>query len=121
VEYSHSNEAKGAFKNLAYSRFKNLPLYLEWAPSNSFTSDLASDSVGKSAQNRALLPDQQPAADEETAKSASTSATLFVKNLNFTTTLDRLTQLFSPISGFVHARIAEKTHKGGEKVSMGFG
>jgi multiple RNA-binding domain-containing protein 1 len=121
VEYSHSNEAKGAFKNLAYSRFKNLPLYLEWAPNNSFITASAADSVGKSGAARALLSDGKTAVDDEKPKSASTSATLFVKNLNFSTTLDRLTQLFSPISGFVHARIAEKTHKGGEKVSMGFG
>lgn len=38
VEFLDAGEAKRAFKNLAYSRFKNLPLYLEWAPLAVFTS-----------------------------------------------------------------------------------
>jgi len=32
VRYSHENEAKQAFRKLAYKRFKNVPLYLEWVP-----------------------------------------------------------------------------------------
>lgn len=36
VEYLDAGEAKKAFSKLAYSKFKNLPLYLEWAPENTF-------------------------------------------------------------------------------------
>lgn len=36
VEFLDSSEAKKAFSKLAYSKFKNLPLYLEWAPENTF-------------------------------------------------------------------------------------
>ena len=32
IEYSSSSNARKAFKKLAYSEFKSLPLYLEWAP-----------------------------------------------------------------------------------------
>eukprot|EP00793_Prasinoderma_coloniale_P000066 PRCOL_00005574-RA len=32
VEYETSADAKGAFKALAYRRFKNMPLYLQWVP-----------------------------------------------------------------------------------------
>lgn len=38
VEFLDSNEAKKAFSKLAYTKFKNLPLYLEWAPDNTFKS-----------------------------------------------------------------------------------
>lgn len=36
VEFTVSFEANKAFKRLAYSQFKSLPLYLEWAPVNTF-------------------------------------------------------------------------------------
>lgn len=39
MEFLDSGEAKKAFRNLAYSRFKNLPLYLEWAPVQVFKAD----------------------------------------------------------------------------------
>ena len=32
VEFVEEAEAKRAFKSLAYKRFQNVPLYLEWAP-----------------------------------------------------------------------------------------
>lgn len=37
VEFIHNSEAKTAFRQLAYSKFKHLPLYLEWAPDKVFT------------------------------------------------------------------------------------
>lgn len=39
VEFLDSGEAKKAFRNLAYSKFKSLPLYLEWAPIQVFKSE----------------------------------------------------------------------------------
>lgn len=36
VEFLEPSEAKKAFSKLAYSKFKSLPLYLEWAPENTF-------------------------------------------------------------------------------------
>lgn len=36
VEFLEPSEAKKAFSKLAYSKFKDLPLYLEWAPENTF-------------------------------------------------------------------------------------
>lgn len=38
VEFLDASEAKKAFSKLAYTKFKNLPLYLEWAPENTFKS-----------------------------------------------------------------------------------
>ena len=39
VEYSEAADARRAFKSLAYKRFQNIPLYLEWAPAGIFTAD----------------------------------------------------------------------------------
>jgi multiple RNA-binding domain-containing protein 1 len=36
VEFLEPSEAKAAFTKLAYTKFKHLPLYLEWAPSDTF-------------------------------------------------------------------------------------
>lgn len=38
IEFLDSSEAKKAFSKLAYTKFKNMPLYLEWAPENTFKS-----------------------------------------------------------------------------------
>lgn len=55
MEYLDPGEAKKGFKNLAYSKFKYLPLYLEWAPLNVFTSEFSGTAV-------------KPNSKEETAK-----------------------------------------------------
>ncbi|KAI8586983.1 hypothetical protein BDZ88DRAFT_263737 [Geranomyces variabilis] len=39
VEFRHLNEAKSAFQRLAYTKFKHLPLYLEWAPVDTFKTE----------------------------------------------------------------------------------
>lgn len=36
IEFVEPTEARKAFSKLAYSKFKYLPLYLEWAPDNVF-------------------------------------------------------------------------------------
>lgn len=38
IEFGDPSEAKTAFTKLAYTKFKHLPLYLEWAPEDTFTS-----------------------------------------------------------------------------------
>ncbi|CAD5219002.1 unnamed protein product [Bursaphelenchus okinawaensis] len=39
VEFKLAVDAKKAFKGLAYSKYRTLPLYLEWAPSDVFNKD----------------------------------------------------------------------------------
>ena len=36
IEFLEPSEAKVAFRKLAYSKFRHMPLYLEWAPTNVF-------------------------------------------------------------------------------------
>jgi multiple RNA-binding domain-containing protein 1 len=40
-------EARTAFTRLAYSKFKHLPLYLEWAPENTFLAQASTKSKKK--------------------------------------------------------------------------
>ncbi|XP_055845812.1 probable RNA-binding protein 19 [Episyrphus balteatus] len=39
IEYTDASEARTAFKKLAYSKFKHVPLYLEWAPEGTFKNE----------------------------------------------------------------------------------
>jgi multiple RNA-binding domain-containing protein 1 len=92
IEYSHGNDAKSAFRRLAFRRFKNVPLYLEWAPLAAVTKDA----------NKAERPvfDAHPVIAEEMAENeddiqVSITPTLYVKNLNFRTTEATLHKLLS--------------------------
>ena len=39
VEFGERQMARNAFKKLAYRKFKNVPIYLEWAPVDVFEGD----------------------------------------------------------------------------------
>lgn len=47
VEFFDKMEAKKAFLKLAYTKFKNLPLYLEWAPEGSLTDSDQNSATSK--------------------------------------------------------------------------
>ncbi|EGR47415.1 uncharacterized protein TRIREDRAFT_79287 [Trichoderma reesei QM6a] len=51
------------------------------------------------------------------------TASLFVRNLNFATTTNRLAEIFEPLDGFVSARVKTKIDpkRPGQTLSMGFG
>ena len=36
IDFAEAVEARSAFTKLAYTKFKNAPLYLEWAPADAF-------------------------------------------------------------------------------------
>lgn len=55
VEFLEPSEAKKAFSKLAYSKFKSLPLYLEWAPENTF----------KTASTKPMQLDATPVPNDE--------------------------------------------------------
>ncbi|KAI8816731.1 uncharacterized protein EV422DRAFT_561394 [Fimicolochytrium jonesii] len=150
VEFQQLNEAKSAFSRLAYTKFKHLPLYLEWAPVGTFTSefDAAKETERKtqkaSASSAPSVPEEPVSAPEEEEEEISKPgakplvdttadatvedpdgmpvATLFVKNLNFDTTEAGLMDAFGGLRGLRSARVATKPDKKtGGKLSMGFG
>ncbi|KDN42185.1 hypothetical protein K437DRAFT_257965 [Tilletiaria anomala UBC 951] len=138
VEMPIANEAREAFRALAYTRFKDKPIYLEKAPEGIFVSKSDGAAPGAASTNAKLAPGSKLAAklggegaftehDIATGADAlAATATIFVKNLSFSTTDARLTQAFQHLPNFVFARVQMKTSnaapgKAPIKLSMGYG
>jgi len=125
VEFAQPTHARAAFASLAYRRIKDSVLFLEKAPKDLFTN-VSSNAVATSLDGPKSTDPKLSASDllepEDAPETADTS-TLFVRNLNFTTTTDRLTETFKPLEGFMSARVNTKTDskKPGQVLSMGFG
>lgn len=113
VDFIEPFEAKKAFSKLAYSQFKHVPLYLEWAPENVFLKS-ADKTDGTNFEqekpkieetvkteeydNRTNHEEDTEMKNESVAKANEVNddvaeseependTTLFVKNLNFRTT-----------------------------------
>ncbi|KAF1851302.1 RNA-binding domain-containing protein [Cucurbitaria berberidis CBS 394.84] len=122
VEFSNAAQAKTAFTSLSYRKMKDSILYLEKAPKDLFKEGLiahvpqaaSQDKPGAKLSATDLLED---AAEPE----ATNAATLYVRNLNFTTTTERLTEAFKPLSGFRSAKVKTKVDPKRGVLSMGFG
>lgn len=111
-----------AFAGLAYRRFKDGILFLEKGPKNLFSGATTTTAPSEPPAGIAAPTSATDLKDAE-ADNSETS-TLFVRNLNFTTTTDRLTSAFAPLAGFQWARVKTKsnTTKTPDKIlSMGFG
>uniref|UniRef100_A0A674BWG1 Probable RNA-binding protein 19 n=1 Tax=Salmo trutta TaxID=8032 RepID=A0A674BWG1_SALTR len=117
IEYLEPTEAKQAFTRLAYSKFQHVPLYLEWAPTGVFSAAMPS---------KTLTPDPGPttnssAQEEEEEEEEALGSTLFIKNLNFTTTEETLHETFSKCGTLKTCTISKKKDKTGQLLSMGYG
>jgi multiple RNA-binding domain-containing protein 1 len=114
LEFGEVNHAKVAFNALAYSPFGNVPLFLEWAPEGLLSTPPKSAAASKAtddstAATTAAAADAEPAKvtttrahvnapDEEEAAveraiAATQERTVFVRNLNFETSIDSLKTL----------------------------
>ena len=107
VEFSQASVAKKIFKKLAYTEFKDLPIYLEWAPCGVFE---ANDSNGKT----------ETIVEEE---SMGQGSTVFVKNLNFKSNEESLDKFFSKVGKVKKSVVARKANMRdpGNPLSMGYG
>lgn len=128
VEFQEPTEARTAFRRLAYSKFGDSPLYLEWAPVGVFTEKKpqpASEVATKMGPTE-TTPSGDPSGEEEQEEEAQPpepDTTLFVKNLNFTTTQAALKEHFKEY-GLIHeVTIAKKKDlkNPGKMLSMGYG
>ena len=122
VEFSNAAEAKTAFMALSYRKMKDSILYLEKAPKDLFKEGLVANvpqatSLDKPGAKLSATDLLEEAAEPE----AANTATLFVRNLNFTTTTERLTEAFKPLSGFRSAMVKTKVDPKRGVLSMGFG
>ena len=124
VEFDRSDEASKAFRGLAYRRLGNSVIYLEKGPLGLFSGApvLSSHKNADSSSSHAIRIAEQDAAIAE-EPSISSGTTLFVKNLAFSTTSERLIQMFGTLPSFAFARVQTKPDpkRPGEKLSMGYG
>ncbi|CAA0824296.1 Unknown protein [Striga hermonthica] len=120
-------EARAAFRGLSYKRYKDAPLYLEWAPGNILcqTSTVGNNEVvGEADVKRAFLDQQvEDIMDADVDPDRIESRSLYVKNLNFRTSDESVKRHFTEhMKGGKLLSIRVKKHmKNGKNVSMGFG
>ena len=117
VQFRDAADAQRAFRGLAYTKYKSVPLYLEWAPLDVLAAPPVSSS-GAEAEGKAE--------DGEATEKGSGVVSLYVKNLAFSTTDADLARHFdtivSEIGGQLRsARVARRTHINGTIVSAGYG
>jgi multiple RNA-binding domain-containing protein 1 len=132
VEFSHSSEASKALRAIAYRRLKNSIIYLEKAPLGMFKEDEPGHVNKKfsSGVKPVIAPshdlvalEESGATDAAESTTAVGGATLFVKNLSFSTTTDRLVKTFRNLTSFSFARVQTKPDpkRSGSTLSMGYG
>lgn len=117
MEFETSVQARLARDSLAYSKFKGSILYPEQGPADLFKP--ATNDEKDKPEDEVKTKDF---VQENEVVSLRTS-TLFVRNLNFATTKERLGEFFAPVEGFLSARVKTKQDAKGDGriLSMGFG
>jgi len=124
VEMPVVGEARAAFRALAYKRFRDSVLYLEKAPASflpprdaSKPAEIISGVQGKT------VPDSSRSLRDVDEAPVAADATLYIKNLSFATTPERLTEAFRALDGFLFARVQTKPDpkQPGRRLSMGYG
>lgn len=137
IDFVEPSEAKKAFKKLAYTKFKHVPLYLEWAPDNVFkTRKHNSDSIAdgnveddsnsnlksKSKINKTQSHDNDDDIinsdknenennedeDEKEEEAPEDGTTIFLRNLNFETIESTVENHFKNLGSIHSVQIAQK-------------
>lgn len=132
VEFEHAHEAGKAFKAVSYKRMGNSVLYLEKGPVGMFKDPKSIQTPQeKEAEERRLLAEKMAGVDQDSkgqareapAEDDEAGSTLFLKNLAFATTTDRLASILSTLPGFSFARVQTKPDpkREGGRQSMGYG
>jgi len=127
IQYRHDSDAKRVFQKLAFKRYKHVPLYLEWAPYAA--AEKKKEDNEEKVEEEEETP-QETAVEEEEGENTVTSFSIYVKNLNFSTTEDRLRSCFenhdvtvraAKIPTKAVAMNSSKTDDSSKLLSMGFG
>ena len=130
VEYVHPDEGRKAFRAVAYRRMGNSVIYLEKGLEGMFITDepivdAPADDSAVPASAPVAQAGPAPVAVAETSDEPALSAgtTLFVKNLSFSTTPEKFTQVVRHLPDFAFARIQMKPDpaRPGARLSMGYG
>ncbi|KAJ5106327.1 Multiple RNA-binding domain-containing protein 1 [Penicillium angulare] len=123
VEFGRPDEAQKAFKGLAYRKMGDSILFLEKAPKDLFDGSAVPQAApeirGKGQGFSTADTFAADAADEP----EGVTSTLFIKNLDFSTSNEKFLQVFRPLDGFITGRIKTKPDpkRPGQTLSMGFG
>ena len=122
IEFLEANEAKSAFRALAYSKFHSAPLFLEWAPVHSLSERASTTEPVKPAVKTISAMDEGVESTLD-GNNGDTTRTLYVKNLSFKTEMASLKKLFAPIGPIRSVRIPTKPSPSNAAVqlSLGFG
>ncbi|KAF9522621.1 hypothetical protein CPB83DRAFT_864175 [Crepidotus variabilis] len=139
VEYDSPADAKQGFKSVAYRRLGNSIIYLEKGPLGMFDDQRPAagpnSTAAESSQSKlktggpVRLPEDAMELDDADAtpsdQSIKTGSTLYIKNLSFSTTSERLNKVLSALPSFSFARIQTKPDpnpaRPGARLSMGYG
>ncbi|CAN9513262.1 unnamed protein product [Ophioblennius macclurei] len=121
IEFLEPTEAKRAFTRLAYSKFHHVPLYLEWAPVGVFVAEKPKPVVDQEETPKEEKKEEEEDDEEEEEEESAPGSTLFVKNLNFSTTEEKLQETFSKCGKLKSCTISKKKDKTGKVLSMGYG
>ncbi|KAI4372643.1 hypothetical protein MLD38_010847 [Melastoma candidum] len=128
VVFLEPSGASAAFRGLAYKRYKDAPLYLEWAPANvlqpSSEKNTGDAAVGEKDAKRVLLKQHvEGLMDADVDPDRVESRSVFVKNLSFKTSDEVLKSHFlaQMKDGKILSVRVKKHVKNGKHVSMGFG
>lgn len=142
VEFRDIPSARAAFTKLAYKRLDKSIMYLEKGPKDLFTREPAPEDVvdfkanddTKAVEAKVSANDLMDSArtktdgdDEEAPEEIDDiegpTVSVFVKNLNFSTTSPQLTAAFKTLPGFAVATVKTKPDPktSGATLSMGFG
>ncbi|KAF2737180.1 RNA-binding domain-containing protein [Polyplosphaeria fusca] len=124
VEFPNGASAKSAFKSLAYRKIMDSVLFLEKAPKDLFKVGAVTASTVAPIVTSDARTTKLSATDllEDVAKpDATNTATLYIRNLSFSTTTDGLKETFSSLNGFRSAKVSTKIDPKRGVLSMGFG
>ncbi|XP_020583762.1 multiple RNA-binding domain-containing protein 1 isoform X2 [Phalaenopsis equestris] len=129
VIFLEAAEARAAFKGLAYKKFKDVPLYLEWAPDHILCPGPGvdgcepKDTVGEQNLRGVVVNEAVGVLEDEIDPDRIESRSVFVKNLNFKTSDASLKDHFEKIMkcGSIKSIKVKKQVKNGKYLSMGFG
>ena len=122
VDFIEPSEARLAFNGLAYRKYKHLPLYIEWAPMDVISSKSKKTGTSSSQSceddHKISMVDVSALEDDDVSDFGS----LFIKNLNFSSTEDGLrSHLLRLGCRSIRAVSLPKKRKGDALLSMGYG
>ncbi|XP_068158437.1 probable RNA-binding protein 19 [Drosophila tropicalis] len=130
IEYCDASEARQAFKKLAYSKFKDAPLFLEWAPDETFTVSLNGEAIIPKSEPKSE-PEPEPAKEKAKTEPVAEDAndepepetTIFLRNLNFKTVQETVLEHFRHLGTIHTVEIAKRPDPQNPRqfTSLGYG